>query len=345
MRDYGKVHTTFWSSPTIRSMSEDGRALALYLLTNPHGTCAGVFRLPDGYVCDDIQWPYERVSKGFAELLAKGFANRCETTKWVWICKYLDWEPPENPNQRKSAAKIAQSIPDECGWKQAFMLVCGQLLGIEAQPFRNPFETLTEPFRNQEQEQEQEQEQRKVKDDGKGGVGGNPTAPPAASPLGQPPPAKPLPALAEASPKPRLAAQQADALRAHPALAQVEPGVLADWLTVRKAKRAGPVTATVVAALQRETAQAGISVAEAVRCCCEQGWQGFRAQWHANLLARRSAAGAPVRESFRERDDRLARERVAALTGQRVQPPPSSLQSLPPADVIDVAARAVEALP
>lgn len=158
MRDYGKVHTSFWSSATTKGMSDDGRILALYLLTSPHSTLAGVFRLPDGYACEDLGWTSARVAKGFAELLSKGFANRCETTKWVWVVKHLDWNPPENPNQRKSAAKLALSIPSECGWKQAFMRVCGELLGIEDVPLDDGSGTVTKPLLNQEQEQEQKQE-------------------------------------------------------------------------------------------------------------------------------------------------------------------------------------------
>jgi uncharacterized phage protein (TIGR02220 family) len=130
-------------------MSEDGRMLALYLMTCPHNTITGVFYLPDGYITDDIQWPLERVKKGFAELLAKGFANRCETTKWVWICKHLEWNPPDNPNQRKSAAKIGLSIPGKCIWKRAFMRSCAEALAIEwvdePEPLPNPSETLSKP--------------------------------------------------------------------------------------------------------------------------------------------------------------------------------------------------------
>jgi hypothetical protein len=161
MRDYGKVHTTFWSSSTMRKLSEDGRTLALYLLTSPHSTIAGVYRLPDGYVCEDLQWPSERVAKGFAELLSNGFANRCETTKWVWICKHLDWNQPENPNQRKSALKVALSIPDECGWKLDFMRVCGPLLGADDAENTNPSETVPKGLANQKQKQEQKQEKEK----------------------------------------------------------------------------------------------------------------------------------------------------------------------------------------
>jgi len=157
MRDYGKVYTSFWSSATIRGLSDDGRILALYLMTSPHTTIIGAFRLPDGYVCEDLQWSIERVSVTLTELFDNGFANRCETTKWVWIRKHLDWNPPENPNQRKSCAKVSQQIPDECGWKLEFMRVCGEVIGIEPPKKANPSQTVTEPFLNQKQEQEQEQ--------------------------------------------------------------------------------------------------------------------------------------------------------------------------------------------
>jgi hypothetical protein len=157
VRDYGKVHSSFWSSETIRALSEDGRTLALYLMTSPHTTIAGVFRLPDGYACEDLNWPSERVVEGFAELFRNGFANRCETTKWVWIVKHLDWNPPENPNQRKATAKCAQGIPANCAWRNDFLADRGEALGLEPPVSANPSATLPQPFLNQEQEQEQEQ--------------------------------------------------------------------------------------------------------------------------------------------------------------------------------------------
>jgi hypothetical protein len=149
MRDYGKVHSTFWTSDTTRNMSEDARWLAFYLLSSPHGTIAGVFRLPDGYACEDLQWGSERVSKGFHELAEKGFAKRCETTKWVWVIKHFDWNPPENPNQKKAAAKMAAQIPSDCFWKADFLRACWESLGYEQapedKPLINPYETVSKP--------------------------------------------------------------------------------------------------------------------------------------------------------------------------------------------------------
>lgn len=157
MRDYGKVYSTFWSSETTGGLSDDGKILALYLMTCSHSTIAGVFRLPDGYVSEDLGWVTERVREGFAELFAKGFANRCETTKWVWVRKHLEWNKPENPNQRKSAAKIAAGIPRDCCWGPEFSRTCSEILELEPRSDWNPCATVSEPFRNQEQEQKQEQ--------------------------------------------------------------------------------------------------------------------------------------------------------------------------------------------
>jgi hypothetical protein len=156
VRDYGKVFSRIWESPDFRGLTEDGRTLALYLLTCQHGTIAGVFRVPDGYACEDLQWSAERVAEGFRNLAEKGFATRCEVTKWVWVCKYLEWNAPENPNQRKAAVKCVASIPDACSWKADFTRKCGVVLGLTDIESEKGCGTVSEPLLNQEQEQEQE---------------------------------------------------------------------------------------------------------------------------------------------------------------------------------------------
>jgi hypothetical protein len=66
--------------------------------------------------------------------------------------------------------------------------------------------------------------------------------------------------------------------------------LLKDFLQVRKAKKAGPITQTVIAGLQREADKAGISLIDAVTACCEFGWQGFNAQWYADRTKGKAAA-------------------------------------------------------
>lgn len=159
MRDYGRVYSKFWSSDDIRELTEDGRLLALYLLTCAHGTLAGVCHLPLGYVAEDVQWTFERVAKGFDELLVKGFAKRCERTKWVWVCKYLTWNPPENPNQLKAARKIACNLPEKCGFRTEFQHAFKQHNAAGRIPEQKSLGTLAQPLPTQDQDQDQYQEQ------------------------------------------------------------------------------------------------------------------------------------------------------------------------------------------
>lgn len=185
MRDYGKVHSTFWSSPTTGRLSDDGKLLALYLMTCGHGTISGVFRLPDGYISEDLgaKWPQERVATVFDELAAADWALRCTTSKWVWIVKHLEWNKPENPNQRKAAGKVALSVPETCSWRADFIRRCGPLLDLPVDQLLPPIERQKrEPSSKgsgngsatvlellpQKQKQEQEQKQEGSSDPSRG---------------------------------------------------------------------------------------------------------------------------------------------------------------------------------
>ncbi len=68
----------------------------------------------------------------------------------------------------------------------------------------------------------------------------------------------------------------------------VHPEILRDFLAIRKAKKM-PLTETAAAGLKREAERAGVSLADAIRTCCERGWAGFKADWlsreHGNVTA------------------------------------------------------------
>lgn len=125
MRDFGKVHASFWSSRTIldavKTGGEDVRVLALYLLTGPHSTSCGVFRLPDGYITEDLGWVSERLRNGFETLSVVEFAERCKTTNWVWICKFGLWNKPDNPNVRKAIEKTLLSVPTSVSFRDRML--------------------------------------------------------------------------------------------------------------------------------------------------------------------------------------------------------------------------------
>lgn len=82
-----------------------------------------------------------------------------------------------------------------------------------------------------------------------------------------------------------------------PVIKGVPPELLDDWLAVRKAKRAGPLTPTAIAGLQREADKAGLTAAEAIAFCCEAGWQGFNAGWYADRTKGRTPAAPSGKHS------------------------------------------------
>jgi hypothetical protein len=109
-----------------------------------------------------------------------------------------------------------------------------------------------------------------------------------------------------------------------------------DWMAVRKAKRAGPVTATAWSGLVREAARAGITPDAAVRACCEYGWQGFHAGWYAQ---RRQGNGASAPGRTETAWERAKRERMEEITGGTVSRKPPAAETKEIVD--DVPARAI----
>ena len=102
---------------------------------------------------------------------------------------------------------------------------------------------------------------------------------------------------------------------------------------MRRAKRAGPVTPTVLAGMRREAAKAGIGLQDAVAHCCVAGWQGFRADWY--LRDRQPVARGAAAQSYAEREAAYKRRRFEEMAGRR-----------PAAQVVEVdAMEAVLAVP
>ena len=92
---------------------------------------------------------------------------------------------------------------------------------------------------------------------------------------------------------------RATAAPAAPTIPGVPEELTSEWKAVRKAKRAGPISQTVIDAIYREAAKAGITPEQAIRCCVERGWQGFKADWYSNAAtAGRTSSPAPAPHKY-----------------------------------------------
>ncbi|MCM1512483.1 MAG: helix-turn-helix domain-containing protein [Oxalobacter formigenes] len=94
------------------------------------------------------------------------------------------------------------------------------------------------------------------------------------------------------------------------ALQGVDAGVALDWLAMRKARKAQP-TKTAIDGIAGEAAKAGMSLEEALKICCANGWQGFRADW----IRKRERAPAG-RSLYEQNMEAVARAKKLILGGQ-----------------------------
>ena len=170
MRIYGSIHVSFWGNNQIQALSDQSKVLAIYLLTCPHSNMLGCFRLPDGYITEDLRWDIQTVKKAFHELADIDFLTRDEQTGWLVIHDFLKWNPIQNSRQGIGIHKLFEGVPTHSTVFKPLvkgLLKYGDRL---EKPFRNRLETLqTFPetlsddcLTDKDQNQDQEQNQKKI---------------------------------------------------------------------------------------------------------------------------------------------------------------------------------------
>lgn len=90
---YSTVSLSFWNDLAVRSWSDDGRVLALYLLTCPHRSGEGYFHLPLVLAADDLGWQRERLDAALGELRHSDFVDVDSQPRLVMIVKALKYQP------------------------------------------------------------------------------------------------------------------------------------------------------------------------------------------------------------------------------------------------------------
>lgn len=80
------------------------------------------------------------------------------------------------------------------------------------------------------------------------------------------------------------------------AIPDIPDNLMADFLVVRKAKRAGPLTDTALGGMRREAGKAGLTLEQAITFCCEAGWQAFNAGWYAARMGGKQSARSAAAE-------------------------------------------------
>ena len=95
---------------------DDTTTVALYLLTCPHRTTEGLFRLPKPYAMADLDWDASRFNAAFSRLEQEGFLAYDDDAALLLLVNSLKYQRPDNANQQKGAEKALEDLPDSPLW-------------------------------------------------------------------------------------------------------------------------------------------------------------------------------------------------------------------------------------
>ena len=111
MRKFGIVHSRYWSWALENDLDDFSKTLGAYLLSCDHGNSIGCFKCPKTYISEDLGRPLPGVTKALASLYEGAFLMFCDTSKFIFLPKYMKWNPLQHKNHVKGALNIAESLP------------------------------------------------------------------------------------------------------------------------------------------------------------------------------------------------------------------------------------------
>ncbi len=155
MAKYRKVDPRIWNDRKFNALSVNGKLAFLFLLTHPHMTALGAMRATIPGLVAELDGVGE---KAFREAFDKGMAKCDEKACFLWLPRFLKYNPPESPNVVVAWSKALDLLP-ECPLKsELIQQVKGYAEGL-SEGFRKALpKDFAKSMPIQEQEQEQEQD-------------------------------------------------------------------------------------------------------------------------------------------------------------------------------------------
>lgn len=122
-QQYGKVDSALVDHHHFRMLSERAKLICLHLRVTARNNAIGCFYYPASHIADDLDIPFEGATEALLELSERAFSRYCETTRWVWIPKYLEHFPVKGRNSGKHALAVLQTVPREFEFTEALVVV------------------------------------------------------------------------------------------------------------------------------------------------------------------------------------------------------------------------------
>ncbi len=109
---YSRISTRFWTDEKSSEWTDRVKLAALYVMTCPHRSLEGIFKLPPQYACADLHWATKTWKSACTVLQESGFLKWDSRTSVVLIVNALRYQAPENPNQTQAALRRIKDLPD-----------------------------------------------------------------------------------------------------------------------------------------------------------------------------------------------------------------------------------------
>jgi hypothetical protein len=167
---YRTLDVRLWGDVKFRALSPiqpSGKALFLYLLTNPNTTTIpGLYRAGAAGMAEELGWTTEGFLEAFREVLDQGLVKADLNSRVIFIPNAIKYNKPQSPNVIKSWAAHWDEIP-ECDLKDiAYQTLKSFVEGLDHSFIKAFNEAIGKATRktlpNQEQEKEQEQKQETI---------------------------------------------------------------------------------------------------------------------------------------------------------------------------------------
>jgi len=112
---YSALDHRFWTSPTVRALTDDEKLVFAYLLTCPHSNMLGLYRMPIPYLAHDLGWPLAKAKKALGRLSEESSESLIQydaNAELVYIPNYLKYNTLASGNRERGAMARLKELPD-----------------------------------------------------------------------------------------------------------------------------------------------------------------------------------------------------------------------------------------
>ncbi len=112
MRDFSKINPSLWASKRFVSLDDKAKLFYLYCLSAPLSNSCGCYRLPIGYIMEDLGWKRVGILYGIDTVSQSGLISYDYDESVVFIDRWYEYNSPNNPKHCLKVISELASVPN-----------------------------------------------------------------------------------------------------------------------------------------------------------------------------------------------------------------------------------------